>query len=73
MVGSISHQSPDYGVIGKGTYSFSPGTYDIVIQHQGTNLAGGPDYDYTAKVEKVGGQANVKVEDPKGVTFCNQS
>ena len=64
-VGSISHQSPGFGEVGSGTYTFHPGSYTITIEHSGTNLDT-PDYDYTASITKVSGGANVTVDDPQG-------
>ena len=64
-MGGVSHQSPGYGLVGSGTYEFTPGSYSITLQHYGTNLDS-PDYDYTASVEKVSGGARVTVEDPQG-------
>ena len=61
-VGGISHQSPDYGVVGSGTYTFKTGTYPVTIQHTGSILST-PDYDYTAQVSKVSGTAKVTIRD----------
>ena len=68
-VGHVSHQSPDYGVVGSGTYEFTHGRYSITLQHYGT-IYPSPDYDYTASVEKVSGRARVTVEDPQGMHTC---
>ena len=67
-MGGVSHQSPGYGLVGSGTYEFTPGSYSITLQHYGTNLDS-PDYDYTASVEKVSGGARVTVEDPQGTVY----
>ena len=67
-VGGISHQSPGFGLVGSGTYKFVPGTYPTTVQWVATNRgAAGPDYDYTAKVRKVSGEANVRIEDPQRI------
>ena len=68
-VGDFSHQSPGYGLVGSGTYEFTPGSYSITLRHLDSNLAR-PDYDYTARVEKVSGGARVTVEDPQGSQTC---
>ncbi len=65
-VGGVSHQSPDYGVVGSGVYTFKSGRYPITIAHQGTNRPNEPDYDYTASVQKAGGLAKVSVNDTEG-------
>ena len=62
-VGDISHQSPNFGVVGSGEYDYGPGKYIIQVTWVATRFKV-PDYDYTAKVEKVSGSANVKIEDP---------
>ena len=65
-VGGISHQSPGFGLVGKGTYKFVPGTYPITVQWVASTLLR-PDYDYTAQVSKMSGKAIVKVEDPQRI------
>ena len=65
-VGAISHQAPDFGVVGSGTYKFGPGRYTIIVRWVATNLAT-PDYDYKAYVTKVSGNATVTVEDPDNI------
>ena len=65
-VGTISHQAPDFGVVGSGTYKFGPGRYTIIVRWVATNLAT-PDYDYEADVTKVSGNATVTVEDPDDI------
>ena len=51
--------------MGSGTYQFYPGAYEASLQHYGSNLSQ-PDYDYVMLIEKVGGNATVKIEDPEG-------
>ena len=65
-IGEISHQSPGYGIVGTGEYTFSAGRYPITVQHVGSML-NTPDYDYTALVSVIQktGDAKVKVEDPQ--------
>ena len=65
-VGSIEHQSPDFGVVGSGIYKFEPGRYPITVRWVATNIESGiPDYDYTAAVNKVSEKdVVVKIEDP---------
>ena len=64
-VGSISHQSPGFGIVGNGIYQFNPGTYTITVKWVGTKLST-PDFDYTAAVEKISQNdgVNVKIKDP---------
>ena len=67
-VGGITHQSPGFGLVGSGTYKFAPGTYPITVQWVATNRgARGPDYEYTAKVRKVSGEAKIEVQDPQRI------
>jgi len=67
-VGEFEHQSPDYGEIGSGVYKYLPGNYSITVHHESTIFVYiGPDYDYTARVEKVSGKAAIEVLDPKGI------
>jgi hypothetical protein len=68
-VGDISHQSPGFGLMGSGTYSFAPGTYPISVHWVGSNIAT-PDYDYTAAITLVGGNGAFTVTDPQGKTAC---
>ena len=65
-VGSIAHQSPGYGLVGSGDYTFKPGRYKITIIHVGS-IYNTPDYDYRAYVSKVSGKAKVTVSDPQGI------
>ena len=65
-VGAISHQAPDFGVVGSGTYKFGPGRYAITVRWVATNLET-PDYDYTAQVSRESGDATVTVEDPDNI------
>ncbi len=72
-VHSIGHRAPEYGKVSTGTYDLPIGVYTITIKHEGTdpNWKGdernpSPDYDYTARVQKVSGEATVKVSDPQG-------
>ena len=37
-VGGISHQAPDFGVVGSGTYKFRPGRYTIIVRWVATNF-----------------------------------
>ena len=73
-VEAISHQAPDFGVVGSGTYKFGPGRYTITVRWVATNLAT-PDYDYTARASKESGTATVTVEDPDNIlgTFHDSS
>ena len=73
-VGAISHQAPDFGVVGSGTYKFGPGRYTITVQWV-ASIFSTPDYDYTAQVSKESGTATVTVEDPDNIlgTFHDSS
>ena len=62
-VGSISHQSPGFGLVGSGVYKYKPGIYPITVQWVATNLDS-PDFDYLADVSKQSGTATMRVEDP---------
>ena len=62
-VGGISHQAPDFGVVGSGTYKFRPGSYTIIVRWVATNFET-PDYDYIAQVSKESGNAKVTMKDP---------
>ncbi len=69
----IGHRAPEYGKVSTGTYEVPPGTYTVTIKHKGTdpNWKGddqnpSPDYDYTARLEKVSGDAKVTINDPDG-------
>ena len=59
-VGHVQHQSPGYGLVGSDVYTFQIGTYPVSIIHRGTNRGSqGPDYDYTAHLVQVGGNAKM--------------
>ena len=51
--------------MGSGTYEFHLGTYEASLQHYGSNLEV-PDFDYVMQIQKVGGNATVRIEDPEG-------
>ena len=67
-VGSRNFQNDVHGTVVSTTYTYGPGEYDITLEHRDTIpnwCPGGPDMDYTALVEKVGGDAAVTIEDPQ--------
>ena len=69
-MGTRSFQNEVHGTVVSTTYSYGPGEYDIWLEHWDTIpnwCAGGADYDWTALVEKVGGDADVTIEDPESM------
>ena len=66
-VGDRSFQNDVHGTVVSTIYTYGPGEYDIWLEHWDSVpnwCSGGADYDWTALVEKVGGDANVTIEDP---------
>ena len=67
IVGPITHQAPDFGVVVSRTYKFRRGqSYPIQIVHMGSNL-GTPDYDYTALAAPVNSGDAVIVADEENI------
>lgn len=67
IVGPITHQAPQFGVVATNEYCFRVGqTYSISIVHAGTNLDT-PDYDYTAGVSAVDTPAGITIDDRDGI------
>ena len=69
-MGARSFQNDVHGTVVSTTYSYGPGEYDIWLEHWDTVpnwCPGGADYDWTALVEKVGGDADVTIEDPQSM------
>ena len=71
-VGSRHFQNDVWGTVVERTYTYGPGVYVITLEHVDSkpnwcdDYAGGPDYDYTALVSQVGGDAAVNIDDPQG-------
>ena len=64
-MGSFHYQNDVHGTVVSQTFEIPAGVYQISLEHRDSNLAD-PDYDYTALVSKVGGEADVTIEDPQG-------
>ncbi|MFA5239263.1 MAG: hypothetical protein WC476_06095 [Phycisphaerae bacterium] len=75
IVGPITHQAPQFGVVRSANYNqFRPGNcYEVRIVWQGCNSigvnCGFPDYDYVAGIEAVSIPPGVtfEIEDPEGI------
>ena len=76
-MGSRKYQNDVHGTVVTTTYAYGPGEYDIWLEHWDTldwvlehceqaGYSGNGDYDWEAKVEQVGGEALVTIEDPQG-------
>lgn len=65
----IRHQADRFGVVETAVYKFRRGSkYNISLEHRGTNLETAPDFDYTARIRKLGGSSNnAIIEDPQGI------
>jgi hypothetical protein len=51
QVGAVTQESPDYGVVGSGEFSFDVGrSYPVTLRHRGTRTSL-PDYDWYANIE----------------------
>lgn len=69
IVGPITHQAPEFGVVAERDYCFKVGqTYKVKIVHKGScpnqcyhDL---PDYDYTARIREVDTPAGITIDDP---------
>jgi hypothetical protein len=67
IVGEITHQATEFGVVSSQVYKFKRGrSYKVQIEHRGTNQSSGPDFDYLAKIETIG-QGSIDIKDPDGI------
>lgn len=67
FIGSIEHQSPDFGELGTVTYPFTKGTYTIIVRWVASRLST-PDYDYRATiVPAASDDLDVTIDDPQGI------
>ena len=64
-MGSFHYQNDVHGTVVSQTFEIPAGVYPISLEHRDSNLSP-PDYDYTALVSKVGGEAEVTIDDPQG-------
>jgi fibronectin type 3 domain-containing protein len=52
QVGAVTQESPDYGVVGSGVFSFDVGrSYPVTLRHRGSLYPDYPDYDWYANIE----------------------
>ena len=62
QVGGISQQSQNFGDLSEDSFKFKPGTYPISVKWIATKNTPNPNYGYTAKVSKVSGNANIRIQ-----------
>ena len=76
-VGTRKFQNDVHGTVVSTTYPYGPGEYDIWLEHWDTigyyGCNGGADYDWKAGVQKMGGEADVTIEDPQGAYCFNNT
>jgi hypothetical protein len=52
QVGAVTQESPDYGLVGSGEFSFDVGrSYPVTLRHRGSLYPDYPDYDWYADIE----------------------
>eukprot|EP00977_Amphora_coffeiformis_P006893 scaffold1508_cov178-Amphora_coffeaeformis.AAC.1 len=67
FVGTVEHQSPDFGELGTTNYPFTKGVYRVTVKWVASNRAS-PDYDYFASIVPEASETlEVSVSDPEGI------
>ena len=67
FVGTVEHQSPDFGELGTTDYPFTKGVYSVTVKWVASNRAS-PDYDYFASiVPQTSETLEVSISDPEGI------
>ena len=64
-MGSFHYQNDVHGTVASQTFEVSAGVYQVTLEHRDSNVSP-PDYDYTALIGQVGGEAEATIEDPQG-------
>ena len=64
-MGSFHYQNDVHGTVASQTFEIPVGVYQITLDWR-DSIYDVPDHDYTALVSKVGGEADVTIEDPQG-------